>query len=62
MKKIYLKPKSGIWFYLQYMVYLQWIWFWPVDLFPDWSPPLSYMADGTARYAEKVGYTQQPTI
>ena len=27
--------------------------------FPDWSPLLSYMADGTAHYAEKVGDTQQ---
>ena len=26
MKKTDLKPKSGVWFYLQYMVYLQWIW------------------------------------
>ena len=26
MKKAYLKPESGVWFYLQYMVYLQWIW------------------------------------
>ena len=26
MKKSYLKPESDVWFYLQYMIYLQWIW------------------------------------
>ena len=32
---------------------------WLVGLsFPDRSPLLPYMADGTARYAEKVGDTQ----
>ena len=33
---------------------------WLVGLFPDWSPLLPYMADGTASYAEKrVGDIQQ---
>ena len=32
---------------------------WLAGLFPDWSPLLPYMADGTAHYAEKVGDTQQ---
>ena len=31
---------------------------WLVTLFSDWPPLLPYMADGTARYAEKVGDTQ----
>ena len=26
MIKTYLKPESGVWFYLQYIVYLQWVW------------------------------------
>ena len=74
MQKTYLKSESGIWFYLQYMVYLQWIWWeWEkktrkyiytrkIGLFADWSPLLPYMADGTAHYAEKVGDTQQLEI
>ena len=32
---------------------------WLGGLFPDWSPLLPYMADGTAQYAEKVVDTQQ---
>ena len=35
------------------------IWYIYPALFPDWSPLLPYMADGTAHYAEKVGDTQQ---
>ena len=35
---------------------------WLVGLFPDWSPLLPYMADGTADYAEKVGDTQHLVI
>ena len=32
---------------------------WLDGLFPEWSPLLPYIEDGTARYAEKEGDTQQ---